>query len=92
MTTSFDATLAAIDGALADVDLPDAMRWSPTPADVDDAGVPYQEDEDLTWTPWTLPPAPPPHPGLSPKCMNFEHAACASCRFCTCHDQQGEIR
>ncbi|MDP5182160.1 hypothetical protein QOZ88_05885 [Blastococcus sp. BMG 814] len=40
----------AIDGALADEDLPDAMRWSPEPAAVEDAGRPYTEDPFPTLT------------------------------------------
>lgn len=44
-----DAVLASIDGALADAEFPDAMRWSPEPETVDDAPVPY--DGDLVWQP-----------------------------------------
>lgn len=44
MTRDLDAVLASIDGALADDDLPDAMRWSPKPERVEDAGAPYAED------------------------------------------------
>lgn len=49
MTRDLDAVLASIDGALADAEFPDAMRWSPEPATVDDAPEPY--DGDLVWQP-----------------------------------------
>jgi hypothetical protein len=45
-----DAVLASIDGALADGELPDAMRWTPAPETVEDAGDPYTEDR---WSPLT---------------------------------------
>lgn len=35
MTGDLDAVLASIDGALADDELPDAMRWSPEPGTVE---------------------------------------------------------
>lgn len=47
MTRDLDAVLASIDGALADGELPDAMRWSPEPEQIDDAGDPYAEDQGL---------------------------------------------
>jgi hypothetical protein len=43
-----DSTLAAIDGALADAEFPDAMRWSPEPETID-APEPY--DGELVWQP-----------------------------------------
>lgn len=62
MTGDLDAILASIDGALADADLPDAMRWTPTPGTVDDAGDPYTEDRHspliLTGRPQLMPGAP----------------------------------
>lgn len=65
-----DAVLAGIDGALADADLPDAMRWAPDPAGVTDAGpAPYDgsivpqppqqyESTELVEAARTWPPAP----------------------------------
>lgn len=44
---SVEGVLAAIDGALADEEWPDAMRWSPAPGSVTDAGAPYTEDREL---------------------------------------------
>lgn len=44
MSRDLDAVLTAIDGALGDDELPDAMRWSPDPAQVTDAGAPYTDD------------------------------------------------
>jgi len=41
--------LDAIDGALADDEFPDAMRWSPAPETVDDAPAPF--DGSLVWQP-----------------------------------------
>jgi hypothetical protein len=41
--------LAAIDGALADDEFPDAMRWSPEPDTVDDAPAAF--DGSLVWQP-----------------------------------------
>lgn len=46
MTGDLDAVLASIDGALADGELPDAMRWTPDPETVEVTGDPYTEDED----------------------------------------------
>jgi hypothetical protein len=48
VTRDLDAVLASIDGALADDEFPDAMRWSPEPETVD-APEPY--DGDLVWQP-----------------------------------------
>lgn len=44
-----DAILASIDGALADDDLRDGMRWSPQPEQVTDAPEPF--DGSLVWQP-----------------------------------------
>lgn len=46
---STDDVLAAIDGALADLDIPGGMRWSPDPAQVSDAPAPF--DGELVWQP-----------------------------------------
>jgi hypothetical protein len=43
-----DGVLSAIDGALADAEFPDAMRWSPEPETVD-APAPF--DGELVWQP-----------------------------------------
>jgi hypothetical protein len=58
VTSDLDAVLASIDGALADDDLPDAMRWTPNPETVNDAGDPYTEDSaPLLLRPLTMPEA-----------------------------------
>lgn len=49
MTDRTQHVLDAIDGALADDELPDAMRWSPAPETVDDAPAPF--DGTLVWQP-----------------------------------------
>lgn len=41
MSRDLDGVLSAIDGALADDEWPDAMRWSPEPEQVDDAALPF---------------------------------------------------
>lgn len=47
MSRDLDAVLASIDGALADEEFPDAMRWSPEPEAVDDARAPF--DGETVW-------------------------------------------
>lgn len=49
-----DAVLASIDGALADEDLPDAMRWSPTP-DRTRHPVPWHTEDGASFIEGTLP-------------------------------------
>ncbi len=44
MSRDLDTVLASIEGALADAEFPDAMRWSPEPERVEHAGVPYTEN------------------------------------------------
>jgi hypothetical protein len=39
VTRDLEAVLASIDGALADAEFPDAMRWSPEPEQVEDLPV-----------------------------------------------------
>ncbi len=73
MTGDLDAVLASIDGALADDELPDAMRWSPEPERVEDAGAPYAEDRGFPVIPtrrggvrFTVPEGWTPPRGLAP--------------------------
>jgi hypothetical protein len=47
VTRDLGPILAAIDGALADDEFPDAMRWSPEPETVDDARAPF--DGETVW-------------------------------------------
>lgn len=49
MSRDLDAVLSSIDGALADAEFPDAMRWSPEPETVDDAPEPF--DGETVWQP-----------------------------------------
>lgn len=52
MSRDLDGLLAAIDGALGDADLPDAMRWAPNPEQVEPDGAPIYA-EDTAWAPIT---------------------------------------
>jgi hypothetical protein len=68
MSDRTDHLLAAIDGALADAELPDGMRWSPEPETVKGAPAPF--DGTLVWQPpqrYEQAPADPPP---------FERPAC----------------
>lgn len=75
-----DAVLAAIDGALADPAMPDAMRWSPEPEKVPDAGwatfdgdcvpLPPQDYEQAA----TLPAIPARLPADRPRFLSFEES------------------
>lgn len=67
MSERTDAVLAAIDGALADVDLPDAMRWSPAPGQVYDAGWAVYDGECVPLPPQDYEQVePPPDDWISP--------------------------
>jgi hypothetical protein len=85
--------LASIDGALADTDLPDAMRWSPTPHEAKSSPLVF--DGESAWQPpqryeqagsvtdVTRPPR------LSGGCVTLHHTDCddpARC-LCSCHDR-----
>jgi hypothetical protein len=48
MSEGLDGILSAIDGALADAEFPDAMRWSPEPVT---AVAPAPFDGELVWQP-----------------------------------------
>lgn len=71
-----DHILASIDGALADAELPDGMRWSPEPEAVKGAPAPF--DGTLVWQPpqrYEQTPATPPAPPLESLLDGAEFAA-----------------
>jgi hypothetical protein len=76
-----DAVLASIDGALADEELPDAMRWSPQPEKVTDAGWATFDGDCVPLPPQRYEPALPVIPArLSagrPRFLTFEESQAA---------------
>lgn len=90
MSGGVDDVLAAIDGALADPEIPDGMRWSPDPAAV--PGDPWADrfDGDVVPQPAQRYEDPDPRPLLSADCGRMRHEGCdghAGRCLCSCHDR-----